>query len=132
VGEWGRSFVSIALVLFTFTSMIYNYYIGENCLNYFSEDNHKLFFGFRVFYLAFLAWAAFQNLGIIFAWADVTMSLVAVVNLVAIVMLFKVCMRLLNDYDSQLANGIPQPQFNADNFADLNIDPTAWEKESSK
>jgi alanine or glycine:cation symporter, AGCS family len=29
VGAWGRSFVSIALMLFAFSSMIYNYYLGR-------------------------------------------------------------------------------------------------------
>ena len=45
VGEWGRAFVTIALVLFAFTSMIYNYYLGENSLNFFSEENKILFNG---------------------------------------------------------------------------------------
>jgi AGCS family alanine or glycine:cation symporter len=48
VGEWGRSFVSIALMLFAFTSIMYNYYLGENSLNFFSEENKTLFTGFRV------------------------------------------------------------------------------------
>jgi alanine or glycine:cation symporter, AGCS family len=52
VGEWGRSFVSIALMLFAFSSMIYNYYLGENSLNFFSEENKTLFNGFRVLPLA--------------------------------------------------------------------------------
>src|SRR5687768_7210910 len=48
VGEWRRSFVSIALMLFAFSTMIYNYYLGENSLNFFSEENKTLFNGFRV------------------------------------------------------------------------------------
>ncbi len=37
VGEWGRVFVSIALLLFVFTTLIYNYYLGENALGFFSQ-----------------------------------------------------------------------------------------------
>ena len=37
VGEWGRSFVSIALLLFAFSTILYNYYLGENSLNFFSR-----------------------------------------------------------------------------------------------
>ena len=37
VGEWGRVFVSIALLLFVFTTLIYNYYLGENALGFFTE-----------------------------------------------------------------------------------------------
>lgn len=32
VGEWGRVFVSMALLLFVFTTLVYNYYLGENAL----------------------------------------------------------------------------------------------------
>jgi alanine or glycine:cation symporter, AGCS family len=46
VGGWGRGFVSIALMLFAFSSMIYNYYLGENSLNFFSEENKPCSTGF--------------------------------------------------------------------------------------
>jgi AGCS family alanine or glycine:cation symporter len=131
VGEWGRSFVSIALVLFTFTSMIYNYYIGENCLTYFSEDNRRISMIFRWIWLAFLAWSAFQDLSVVFAWSDVTMSLVAVVNLIAVVMLFKICLRMLDDYDQQLSSGVVRPVFRTALFTDIRIDSTAWPGESA-
>jgi AGCS family alanine or glycine:cation symporter len=61
VGEWGRSFVSIALMLFAFSSMIYNYYLGENSLNFFSEENKTLFNAFRVLTLALVLWGSLQG-----------------------------------------------------------------------
>ena len=47
IGGFGRAFITIALVLFAFTSIIYNYYLGENSLNFFSEGNKTVF---TVFY----------------------------------------------------------------------------------
>ncbi len=129
VGEWGRSFVSIALVLFTFTSIIYNYYLTENCVNYFKEGNRTLLIILRISYLAFLVWSAFQDLSFVFAWSDVSMSLVACVNLIAIVLLFKYGMRLLDDYDRQIKAGIAHPRLNPADFSDIAIDPTAWVEE---
>jgi AGCS family alanine or glycine:cation symporter len=126
VGEWGRSFVSIALMLFAFSSMIYNYYLGENSLNFFSEENQKLFNGFRVFTLLLVLWGSLQDLSTVFAFADVTMGLLAVVNLAAVLLLIKVGLRIINDYDEQRRAGIAQPVFDPAKFADLNIDRAAW------
>lgn len=56
VGEWGRSFVSVALMLFAFTSIIYNHYLGENSLNFFSNENRPLFTIYRVLTLVLVLW----------------------------------------------------------------------------
>lgn len=126
VGEWGRAFVTIALVLFAFTSMIYNYYLGENSLNFFSEENKALFTGFRVLTLVLVVWGASQDLGTVFGFADVTMGLLALVNLVALVMLFKVGLKVMRDFDQQIATGISQPTFDPARFPELNLDHEAW------
>lgn len=126
VGEWGRAFVTIALVLFAFTSMIYNYYLGENSLNFFSEENKLVFRGFRILTLALVVWGSSQDLGTVFGFADVTMGLLALVNLAALVMLFKVGLKVMHDFDSQIKAGIAQPVFTVDNFSALNLDPDAW------
>jgi AGCS family alanine or glycine:cation symporter len=131
VGEWGRDYVSIALMLFAFSSMIYNYYLGENSLNFFSEENKTLFTGFRVLTLALVLWGSLEDLSTVFAFADVTMGLLAVVNLVALLLLIKVGLRVIRDYDSQLRAGIAQPLFDSAKFADLDIDPEAWPGEAA-
>jgi alanine or glycine:cation symporter, AGCS family len=126
VGEWGRSFVSIALMLFAFSSIIYNYYLGENSLNFFSEENKTLFNGFRVLTLALVMWGSLQDLGTAFGFADITMALLAVVNLAAVILLIKVGLRIMRDYDEQKRAGIAHPVFDPDKFADLDIDRDAW------
>lgn len=126
VGEWGRAFVTIALVLFAFTSMIYNYYLGENSLNFFSEENKALFTGFRTLTLALVIWGSSQDLGTVFGFADVTMGLLALVNLIALVQLFKVGLKVMKDFDSQIKAGAKQPVFNPNQFPELDIDHKAW------
>ena len=126
IGPWGRRFVSIALMLFAFSSMIYNYYLGENSLNFFSEENKTLFNGFRALTLALVMWGSLQDLGTAFGFADVTMALLAVVNLAAMILLIKVGLRIMRDYDEQKRAGIEHPVFDPDKFPDLNIDRTAW------
>ncbi|WP_116368653.1 alanine/glycine:cation symporter family protein [Parahaliea mediterranea] len=125
VGSWGASFVSVALVLFAFSSIMYNYYLGENSLNFFSEENQALFTGFRVLVLGLILWGSMQDLGTVFGFADLTMGLLGLVNLVGLVWMFRIGMRLLADYDRQLAAGT-EPRLNVDDYADLDIDRTAW------
>ncbi|MGK7931343.1 MAG: alanine/glycine:cation symporter family protein [Microcystaceae cyanobacterium] len=126
IGGWGQAFISIALTLFAFTSVIYNYYLGENSLNFFSEGNKLLFNGFRILTLALIIWGAVQDLSTVFGFADVTMGLLALVNLVALFGLMKLGLRVLQDYDQQLQQGIEEPVFNYHAFPDVNIDPKAW------
>lgn len=125
VGEWGRVFVSMALLLFVFTTLVYNYYLGENALSFFSTKR-ILVQGYRVLVMALVLWGSMQDLSTVFGFADVTMGLLALVNLVAIALLFKVGMRLMRDYDGQIKAGVQEPVFDASKFSDLDLDPKAW------
>jgi len=129
VGDWGRSFVSIALVLFGFSTMLYNYYLGENSLNFFSTENQNLFNGFRVLIIGLVCWGATTDLGTVFGFADVTMGLLALANLIALLFLVKPGLRILRDFDRQIGEGIEQPVFDVSQFRDMNVDPVAWKIE---
>ena len=61
-----------------------------------------------------------------FAFADITMTCLAFVNLIALALLFKVAMRVLRDYDDQRAAGVKTPVFDSAKFADLDLDTKAW------
>lgn len=126
LGDWGRIFVSLALFCFAFTTMMYNYYLGETSLDFFSKDNRKLFTAFRVLTLVLVMWGSMQDLGTVFAFADLTMGLLALVNLAALVMLWKVGLRILVDYDAQRLVDGHEPRLDPDTYADLRIDREAW------
>ncbi len=129
VGDWGRIFVSIALLLFGFSTILYNYYLGENSLNFFSTENQNLFNGFRVLIIGLVCWGSTTDLSTIFGFADVTMGLLALANLIALVFLVKPGLRIMRDFDDQIAAGVDQPVFDASRFRDMNVDPAAWEIE---
>ncbi|CDM38702.1 alanine/glycine:cation symporter family protein [Ectopseudomonas oleovorans] len=126
VGEWGRVFVSIALLLFVFTTLIYNYYLGENALGFFSQKRGPVMI-YRVLVVALVLWGSVQDLGTVFAFADVTMGLLAICNLIALALLFKVGLRLMRDYDAQIKAGVESPVFDPQKFADLDLDPKVWQ-----
>ncbi|WP_421683066.1 alanine:cation symporter family protein [Stutzerimonas urumqiensis] len=125
VGEWGRVFVSIALLLFVFTTLIYNYYLGENALGFFTSKR-PVIQGYRALVIALVLWGSLQDLGTVFAFADVTMGLLAIVNLIALAFLFKIGLRLMRDYDGQVRAGATQPVLDPKVYADLDIDRSAW------
>ncbi|MFZ3203315.1 MAG: alanine:cation symporter family protein, partial [Pseudomonas sp.] len=111
--------------LFVFTTLIYNYYLGENALGFFSEKRW-LVQTYRVLVIGLVLWGSMQDLGTVFAFADVTMGLLAIANLIALALLFKVGLRLMRDYDNQIKAGVESPVFDPKVFADLDLDPEAW------
>ena len=131
VGEWGRVFVSMALLLFVFTTLVYNYYLGENALSFFSSKR-ALVQVYRVLVIALVLWGSMQDLSTVFGFADVTMGLLALVNLAALFLLFKTGLRLMNDYDRQIKAGVKSPVFDPKAFADLDLDHAAWTPLDSK
>jgi AGCS family alanine or glycine:cation symporter len=82
-----------------------------------------------VLIIGLVCWGATTDLGTVFAFADVTMGLLALVNLIALIFLFKPALRILRDFDGQIAAGVEQPVFDAKRFADMNVDTDAWEIE---
>ncbi|MAG64843.1 MAG: sodium:alanine symporter [Pseudomonadales bacterium] len=128
IGEWGRVFVSIAMLLFGFSTVLYNYYLGENSVSYLTSgrSNEFVMNGFRVVVICLCCLGAIMDLGTVFGFADLTMGLLALVNLIALALLFKTGKRVLGDYDRQLKSGNKVPTFHAEEFTDLNLDAESW------
>ncbi|MEM7224583.1 MAG: alanine/glycine:cation symporter family protein [Pseudomonadota bacterium] len=127
-GEWSQYFLTAAILLFAFSSIIYNYYLGENALTVFTESpisRHIL--RVMIVILVFLGSSAPAATAVFF-FSDPMMGILALVNLLAIIMLFPVALRVLTDYRAQLKEGNEKPVFDPDKFADLDIDRTAWDE----
>ena len=129
VGPWGETFVSVILTLFAFSSILYNFYLGENSSSWMTPDSPVFFIVFRLLMLVLILWGSMQDLTTVFSFADLTMALLAVFNLIALALLMKVGFRLMNDYDQQWRAG-KVPVFDPDKFSDLNIDREAWKDAS--
>ena len=115
----------MALLLFVFTTLVYNYYLGENALGFFTSKRWMVQV-YRVLVIALVLWGSMQDLSTVFGFADVTMGLLALVNLAALFLLFKTGLRLMDDYDTQIKAGVKSPVFDPKAFADLDLDPAAW------
>jgi AGCS family alanine or glycine:cation symporter len=128
-GAWSQYFLTAAILLFAFSSIIYNYYLGENALTVFTEtpiSRHIL--RISIVGLVLLGSAA-PGATAVFFFSDPMMGILALVNLLAIIMLFPIGMRILNDFRGQLKEGNDDPVFDPAKFSDLDIDPSAWGKD---
>ena len=105
LGPIGEPLVSIALVLFATTTIAYNCFLGENSIAYFDRLGRGAVLWFRASVLAMIAWASVQDLGTVFGFADLTMALLALTNLLALWALYPVGLSLLQHFESQLAQG---------------------------
>ncbi|TCS36132.1 alanine/glycine:cation symporter family protein [Reinekea marinisedimentorum] len=126
VGVWAQYFLTGAILLFSISSIVYNYYLGENAMTFMSKSKVPVH-GLRivVICIVFLG-AVAPGATAVFFFSDPLMGLLALVNLIALMMLFPTITRLLADYRQQLKAGKEHPELDPAKFADLNIDHRAW------
>ena len=128
LGGWASYFLTVAIFLFAFSSIIYNYYLGENALTVMTKNPISVHV-FRIVVVGIvLLGATAPGATSVFFFSDPMMGVLAVVNLLVIMMLFPVALRILRDYHEQAKAGVEYPVLDPDKFADLDIDRTAWPK----
>ena len=126
LGGWAQYALSFMILLFAFSSIIYNYYLGENALTVITDSPMALnVLRVVIIGIVFLG-ASAPGATAVFFFSDPMMGILAVVNLVVIMMLLPTCLRILNDFKRQLAAGVQRPVLNPDDFPDLDLDRTAW------
>ncbi|OTG93082.1 alanine/glycine:cation symporter family protein [Acinetobacter sp. ANC 3832] len=113
IGSWGDDFLAIILFLFAFSSIIGNYAYAEGNVQ-FMNNNTRLMFVFRVLVLVMVYFGSITSVPLIWAMADLSMGLMATINLFAILLLTPFLLMLLKDYTSQLKRGIKDPKFKLD------------------
>jgi AGCS family alanine or glycine:cation symporter len=105
LGGWALQVMALILVLFTFTSVIGNYYYGETSVKYL-RDRPYMVHGLRVIVVGLVFLGSVASLDAVWSIADVTMGLMATVNLIAILALAGVTVKVLRDYDEQRRAGV--------------------------
>ncbi len=126
VGGWAQYFLTVAILLFSFSSIIYNYFLGENGLTFMTSKSAAVFIlRIATIGLVFLG-AVAPGATSVFFFSDPLMGVLALVNLIALLMLFPTFTRVLADFQQQLKEGKDRPVFDPDKFSDLNLDKNAW------
>ncbi|PQJ66052.1 alanine/glycine:cation symporter family protein [Photobacterium angustum] len=132
VGDWGSVFIAVAIFFFAFTSLVANYSYAETNL-IFLEHNHKIGLNiFRVVVLFMVMFGALADLPTVWAMADVSMGMMALINLVAIVLLSGTVVKLATDYNKQLSLG-KVPTFDSNDYPELHaqLEEGIWDKQKS-
>lgn len=110
IGDWAGVFIAIAIFLFAYSSILGNYYYGESNIGYIKNSPGWLFV-YRIAVLAMVAFGALASFDLVWALADLTMAIMALINLYAITRLYKIVHRVLKDYRQQRKAG-KDPVFN--------------------
>ncbi|UXU54052.1 alanine:cation symporter family protein [Staphylococcus agnetis] len=104
LGSAGGIFLSIAITLFAFSSVVGNYYYGQSNIEFLSQNKIVLFI-FRCFVVVLVFVGAVVKTQTVWNTADLFMGLMAIVNLVAIIGLSNVAFAVAKDYQRQRKEG---------------------------
>lgn len=125
IGSAGNIFIAAAILFFAFSSIIGNYYYGEANIRYLSKKKWTLV-AFRLMTCGMVMFGALATLDLAWSLADICMACMTMCNLVAIVLLSKYAVRLLNDYVAQKKQGIKDPVFKKESMPDIQQDIECW------
>jgi AGCS family alanine or glycine:cation symporter len=125
-GDGGGIFVAFIVLLFSFSSIIGNYYYGESNIEYMTSSKLALNV-FRVFVVFMVVFGSMASLQIVWNLADIFMGLMALLNMVALIMLRGVAFKVFDDYIKQLKDG-KNPIFHKNIMPELK-DVECWDDE---
>lgn len=130
IGPVGVYFITAAVFLFAFTSILGNYFYGENSLRFVTgNDSRKArvwLWVYRAIIALTIVGGAFGSLQDVWVWIDICMGLLTICNLIAIVQLSKHAFFLLDNYKKQRKEG-KEPQFHRSMMPQIEKDLEAWD-----
>lgn len=118
LGAFGPIFITIAMILFAFTTLIGNLFYVDKCIvHIFGKMPGKAFM--TIYYIvasAIIFIGAGLSADLLWGIADLTMGGMALINMPVILYLGKYVFRALKDYEKQRKDGV-EPVFKAKNIA---------------
>ena len=113
-GQFGYGFITFALLLFAFTTLLGNLFYCEGCLNYIAKRtlSKKVMLVFNLCACGVIFLGALLDFGLVWNLADVLMGIMALINLPVIVLLGRPALAALKDYTAQRKAG-QNPVFKA-------------------
>ncbi len=107
LGAFGPIFISVALTLFAFTTLIGNYAYCEGCLRFIFKKplGKKTMNVFGLICTALVFVGAVSTANLVWGFAELTQALMVLVNMPVVLLLSKYSVRCLNDYCRQKKAG---------------------------
>lgn len=126
LGDFGPLFITVAMILFAFTTLLGNLFYVDKSLNYLlGRQPGKAFM--RVYYViaaGLILLGAGLSADLLWGIADLTMGGMTLINMPVILLMSKYAVRCLNDYTRQRKQGL-EPKFRAKDI-DLPQDVDCW------
>ena len=129
-GPIGPTFITIAMVLFAFTTLLGNLYYVDNALiflNHKREPSDLFKAVFKVICVVIIFLGALVPMDAAWAMADITMGGMTLINLPACMLLGKVAIDALRDYERQKRAG-KNPKFRSSNIGLSRKEAEYWEE----
>ncbi|MHB9307624.1 alanine/glycine:cation symporter family protein [Fusobacterium polymorphum] len=117
VGNWGAGFITLCIFLFAFSSLVGNYYYGEANLEFLTKSKTSMLI-FRVLTVACVYLGSVASLGLVWDMADVSMGIMALMNIIVIAILSPKAVAIIRDYIKQRKEG-KNPVFRAKDIPGL-------------
>nr|WP_263313371.1 alanine/glycine:cation symporter family protein [Mammaliicoccus sp. Marseille-Q6498] len=114
IGEFGGIFLTIAVFMFAFSSIIGNYYYGQSNIEYLTKNKFIMFI-FRLFVVAMVFVGSVVKVQTVWSTADLFMGLMAIINIVALFGLATVVFEVTKDYRAQRKRKL-NPVFKIENI----------------
>ena len=114
LGSPGGIFLTVAITLFAFSSVVGNYYYGQSNIEFLSK-NKAILFIFRCLVVVLVFIGAVVKSETVWSTADLFMGLMAIVNLVSIIGLSNIAFAVMKDYIQQKRAGL-KPVFKPENL----------------
>jgi AGCS family alanine or glycine:cation symporter len=105
---FGASFVALALMFFSFTTMLAYYYMADSNIAYINRKANRpwLTMVMKVLFLCAVGYGTIHSAGVAWGLGDVGVGLMAWLNIVAIIILQKPALACLKDYEAQKKAGL--------------------------
>ncbi len=101
-GDMGALFLTVCIFLVSFSSILGNYFYSQNCMSFLSSNKtYMLIFQLAIVVAIFVG--AIAPLSFVWNLADLLMGVMTLINLYAILKLYKVIIAVLDDYRAQKA-----------------------------
>lgn len=126
LGEFGPIFITVAMILFAFTTLLGNLYYVDKCIYFImgKVPGKKFMTAYHIIASLLIFVGAGLSAGLLWNVADVFMGGMALINMPVIIYLSKYAVRALKDYEKQRKEG-KEPVFKAKNI-DLPQETDYW------
>ena len=129
LGAFGPIFITVAMALFAFTTLLGNLYYVDRALIYIMkrQPSKRFMLIYHILASLIILIGAVLSADLLWNIADITMGLMALINIPVILILSKYAIRAIKDYDRQRKEG-KRPVFYADSIG-LPHETDCWKRD---